>query len=370
MWLVRSYAISGTKTLAGNNNYLEFRAGPGAYEEIRRRGFSAEQVGTILGASGGPKWLVLSQIDRVIVQKLLPALRQPVHLLGSSIGAWRFSCYGQKDPLAAIERFEREYAGQTYSPNPDIDEITVKSREILQVVLGETGAREILAHPVLRTHILTVRSRGLSKTENPTLLASSLMLAAGANLFSRRSLGLFFERALFHDQRERAPFYDARGFPMQRIALQEDNLAEAVIASGSIPMVLRGIRDIPGASPGVYRDGGIIDYHLDLPVSRPGTITLFPHFFGRIVPGWFDKNLSWRRPLPEHTDRTVLICPSQAFIERLPNGKVPDRTDFKTLTEAERLRCWSRVIKECRALADDLAEVLDADSLAARLQPL
>ena len=354
----------------GKNHVLEFRAGPVAYEEIRRHGFSAEQVGAILGASGGPKWLVLSQVDRVIVDKLLPALKQPVHLLGSSIGAWRFACYGQKNPLAAIQRFEREYAGQTYSPNPDIDEITQKSREILHTVLGESGAQEILSHPVLRTHIMTVRSRGLSKTENPTLLASSLMLAAATNLLSRRLLGLFFERALFHDQRERPPFYDARGFPLQRIALQESNLAEAVIASGSIPMVLRGIRNIPGASPGVYRDGGIIDYHLDLPVSRPGTITLFPHFFGKIVPGWFDKSLAWRRPLPEHTERTVLICPSQEFIESLPNSKVPDRNDFKILTEAERIRCWSKVINECRALADDLAQVLDTESLAARLQPL
>jgi len=349
---------------------LEFRAGPVAYQEIRQHGFSADQVGAILGASGGPKWLVLSQVDRVIVEKLLPALKAPVHLLGSSIGAWRFSCYGQKDPLAAIERFEREYAGQTYSPSPDIDEITAKSREILQTVLGESGPREILSHPVLRTHIMTCRARGLSKTENPALLASSLMLAAGANLLSRRSLGLFYERALFHDERERPPFYDASGFPMQRVALQESNLAEAVIASGSIPMVLRGIRDIPGASPGVYRDGGIIDYHLDLPVSRPGTITLFPHFFSRIVPGWFDKNLAWRRPLPEHTDRTVLICPSPEFIEKLPHGKVPDRNDFKTLTEAERIRCWSQVIRECCALADDFAKVLGSESWAARLQPL
>ena len=356
--------------MTGKNHLLEFRAGPGAYEDIRRQGFSAGRVGAILGASGGPKWLVLSQVDRVIVQKLLPALRGPVHLLGSSIGAWRFSCYGQNDPLAAIERFENAYARQTYSTTPDVDEITVRSRDILLTVLGKTGASEILNHPVLRTHVMTVRSRGLGTTENPTLLASSLMLAAGANLLSRRSLGLFFERALFIDERDKPPFHDVKGLPLQRIALREDNLGEAVIASGSIPMVLRGVRNIPGAAPGVYRDGGVIDYHLDLPVSRPDSITLFPHFFGRIIPGWFDKSLSWRRPHPDNIDRTVLICPSQEFIESLPNQKVPDRTDFKTMTEAERVRCWSRVISECKALADDLADVLDTDSLAARLKPL
>lgn len=356
--------------MAGNKDVLEFKAGPGAYEEIRRHGFAAEQVGAILGASGGPKWLVLSQIDRVIVQKILPGLRGPVHLLGSSIGAWRFSCYGQDDPLAAIERFETAYAGQTYSHEPDIDEITEKSREILQTVLGTGGAREIINHPVLRTHIMTVRARGIHATENSALQAAGLMLAAGMNLVSRRSLGWFFERALFHDDRERPPFFDAPGFPLQQIPLSEENVGEAIVASGSIPLVLRGVRNIPGALPGVYRDGGIIDYHLDLPVSRPDTITLFPHFFGRIIPGWFDKSLAWRQPNPQHTDRTVLICPSQLFIDRLPNGKVPDRTDFRTMSEADRIECWQRVIDECRALADDLNDVLETESLAARLQPL
>lgn len=349
---------------------LEFRAGPGAFDEIRSRGFSPASVGTILGASGGPKWLVLSQLDRVLAQRVLPALRAPVHLLGSSIGAWRFACYGQADPVAAIARFEDAYIRQTYSASPDVAEITAKSREILCTILGTQGVREIMTHPVLRTHIMTVRSRPPMTTDNRTLLGMGLMLAATTNLASRTALGLFFQRALFYDARDIPPFFDAGGFPMQRVPLSADNLGEAVIASGSIPMVLHGVRNIPGATPGVYRDGGIIDYHLDLPVSQPGTITLFPHFFGTIIPGWFDKSLPWRKPKPVNIERTVLICPSPDFIQRLPHAKVPDRTDFKTMSESERISCWSRVVRECQALADELAEVLDTESMAARLKPL
>ena len=79
-------------------------------DTIRRHGFDISSVGTIAGASGGAKWLVLSQLDRAILGSVVPKLSGPVHLIGSSIGSWRFACYAQADPLAAIERFEQDPA--------------------------------------------------------------------------------------------------------------------------------------------------------------------------------------------------------------------------------------------------------------------
>ena len=157
---------------------------------------------------------------------------------------------------------------------------------------------------------------------------------------------------------------------MQKVPLTPANLEDAIVSTGSIPLVLHGVRDIAGARPGTYRDGGIIDYHLDVPHSEAGKLTLYPHFFERIVPGWFDKRLTWRRAAPDHVAATVLISPSPEFVARLPGGKVTDRTDFQRYAPAERIRVWRRVVAECQALADELHEVLEKDDLAARLEPL
>ncbi len=349
---------------------LQFKAGPAAYADIRKRGFAPERIGTIAGASGGAKWLVLSQLDRVIVERLFPQLSGPVHLVGSSIGAWRFACYSQQAPLNAIERFEAAYIEQSYSEKPDRNEISDKSREILQIILGASGAAEIIGHRQFRTHVLTVRSGLMTASDNRSLLGIGLIAAATANLISRKSLGAFFSRGLFYDPRALPPFYNVEGFPLHRVRLTEENLIDAIIASGSIPLVLNGVRDIPGAPPGTYRDGGVIDYHLDLPLSEPDRFTLFPHFFGAMKPGWFDKRLSWRRMTPANVDRTILVCPSPDFIRSLPNAKVPDRTDFVTMSPADRIRTWRNVIDRCRHLADDLDDVIAHDRLAARLEPL
>ena len=349
---------------------LTFKAGAGALRSIRKHGFDVASIGTMAGASGGAKWLVLSQLDRAIHESIVPKLSGPVHLIGSSIGSWRFACYAQADPVAAIERFETAYLEQTYSAKPDIHEITSRSREIMDVVLGDDGVREILTNPVFRMHVMAVRSRHVMASENRFALSAGLLAAALLNAVSRSTLGWSFERALFYDARDVPPFFDVGGGPLQRVPLSPENLADAVVATGSIPLVLSGVRDVAGARPGVYRDGGVIDYHLDLPHSAQERFTLFPHFYGRIVPGWFDKKLPWRRPQAGNVDRTILVSPADAFVAKLPYGKIPDRTDFVNYAPAERVRVWRQCVAACRELADEFREVMEKEQLAARLEPL
>ncbi|MBT8082141.1 MAG: patatin-like phospholipase family protein [Gammaproteobacteria bacterium] len=349
---------------------MTFKAGAGALESVRKHGFDVSSIGTMAGASGGAKWLVLSKLDRAIHACIVPRLEGPVHLIGSSIGSWRFACYAQADPVAAIERFEQAYLEQSYSDKPDVDEITARSREILAIVLGEHGIEEILANPLFRLHVLAVRSRAVMASENRALLGTALLTAALLNVASRATLGWFFERALFYDRRDRPPFFQLDGFPLQRIELTRQNVEDAIAASGSIPLVLSGVRGIEGAARGVYRDGGIVDYHLDLPHSAHEKFTLYPHFYGRIVPGWFDKKLGWRKPQPHHIDRTILVSPSDEFVARLPHGKIPDRQDFVNFAPAERVRAWRQCVAACDALADEFLEVVEKEQLAARLEPL
>jgi len=283
------------------------------------------------------------------------------------------ACFGQADPLAAIDRFESAYLGQTYSERPDRAEISRRTAGILDTVLGERGTGEILAHPVLRLHVMTVRSRGLAASERPATLMAGLAAAAGLNAVSRRTLGLMFDRVLFFDPRctgtGRPPFFNVPGFPMHRVPLGEHNLRQAIIATGSIPLVMAGVRDIPGAPEGMYRDGGVIDYHIDLPHSSGGRLSLFAHFYNYLRPGWFDKRLSWRRPKPSHIDRTILVSPSPEFVASLPHGKIPDRHDFVNLTTEERMASWRKVVDACRRLADEFEDVLDRDRLDERLSP-
>src|SRR5438552_19157936 len=97
---------------------LTIRAGPRALERIRAFGLSASDVEIVPGAAGGPKGLGIAGLDRAIFGDWLPSAPGVRHLVGASIGAWRFAAACCKEPISALEAFTRAYTEQTYPPRP------------------------------------------------------------------------------------------------------------------------------------------------------------------------------------------------------------------------------------------------------------
>src|SRR5581483_7614739 len=112
-----------------------------------------------------------------------------------------------------------------------------------------------------------------------------------------------------------------------------------------------GVRDPSGAPPGIYRDGGVADYHFGEEIDPDSGLALYPHFYSHLVPGWFDKPWSSRRT--RGLRRAVVLAPSDAFVASLPRGRIPDREDFSTLRDDERLAAWREVVKRSDELGDE-----------------
>jgi hypothetical protein len=121
----------------------------------------------------------------------------------------------------------------------------------------------------------------------------------------------------------------------------------------------------------VYWDGGIIDYHLHLPYHHAEGIVLYPHFTDRIIPGWLDKGMPWRRARGEWLDNVVVVSPSAEYVATLPNAKLPDRRDFRRYEgdDAGRMAAWRRAISESERLAEAFMEFVRRPD-PSRVQPL
>lgn len=349
---------------------LRIFAGPDALARLRDEGLCESQFRVMTGASGGPKWFVLYGLDRYLFGEFFAGRQDELYTLGSSAGAWRLCCLATADPVAAIERLAYLYSHEEYSAKPTVSEITDKARVLLQTVLGPTGAREIAQNAVFRTHIVAARARGLGSSSNTALQGLALGSAALANVASRRLLSLFFERTLFANTGTLAPWQNLRDLPTQTVRLTESNVFMAMMASGSIPFALAGERHIDGAAPGLYVDGGITDYHFDVPLHRGDELVLYPHFSTTVVPGWFDKHLAWRRPSIANYRNVVLVTPSPEFVAALPYGKIPDRSDFKTLEFPARLDYWQQVLDRSQQLAEDFATLVSHTGGLANVEPL
>ena len=344
--------------MAQNIKALSVCLGREAARKIGRDGWSAELFSLLLGASGGPKWFILGQLDRLLFGDFLQRSTQPLSTLGSSIGSWRHACLASADPVAAIERLEQGYLYQHYANKPTAKEVSEVSCNILSNVLGADGANHLSMHPRIRTHIVTARGRGPAAASSAPLLATGMGIAALGNTLSRRLLRLHFQRVVFHSGSQPSPGFALHDFDTRFCTLRDDNVAAVLHASGAIPFVLTGERDIPGAPLGQYWDGGIIDYHFDLGQYRGDGLILYPHFSSSVIPGWFDKFLPWRQAAIHEIDNLVLLCPSAAFIADLPLGKIPDRSDFTQLEHADRVRYWQQCVERSKALAEEFAELI------------
>ncbi len=348
-------------------------AGKNAYAKIKVAGLTPDDVKVVAGAAGGPKWLILSNLDRALFGNWFCGRKNPLFLVGSSIGAWRFAAASQNDFLAAIDRFQQAYIHQTYDTKPTPADVSRESQKILNRMMAVDGETAVLSHPYLRLNIMSVRSKGLIGQDKKSTLLPGLLLTALGNTVSRRFLKIFFERALFHDTRDLPPFYRMNEFPIHRVGLSVKNLKPALMASGSIPLVMSGVQDIAGAPAGVYRDGGVIDYHLDIPFLNDNSgIVLYPHFTDRIIPGWLDKQIPWRRPNMAHMDNVLLLTPSREFLDRLPHGKIPDRNDFYKFNgqDAQRIAYWNTAVDQGANIADEFMECVESGRIRDRIRPI
>jgi hypothetical protein len=354
---------------------LRIYAGPRARRHIESSGLAPEHVGVIPAAAGGPKGLILGPLDRFIFGEWLPRSSQPVDLVGASIGAWRMATACLKDAIAAFSRLERDYISQDYelppgrkSPTPEhVSETFAKNLESFY------GGRvhEVLSHPRYRLHIVTSHGRHMLGREHKVATPLGYLGAFLSNALHRRVMGAWLERVVFSTSSD-LPFSTA-DYRTKQVALTGSNFQPALQASCSIPFVLKAIHDIPGAPPGAYWDGGITDYHLHLDYDRAGAgpLVLYPHFQKSVVPGWLDKGLRWRHGATHFLDNMIVLSPDAGWVAKLPNAKLPDRTDFPRYgTDLKaRMTVWTTAASAAAQLADEFAVWLNKPDLA-RVEPL
>ena len=131
---------------------------------IEQTGWQAAPFSTLVGASGGPKWLILSELDQVLGKELLTTAQQPMTLIGSSIGTWRHACLSQPDPIAAVKRLQYAYLHQEYrSTKPSPQEVSQVAEQLLGEALGAEGIQNIVQHRRLRNTVITARAKGIAR---------------------------------------------------------------------------------------------------------------------------------------------------------------------------------------------------------------
>lgn len=352
--------------------HLRLRAGATALKKIRDRGLTPDLVHAVSAASGGPKWLILAEFDRYFFGDWLAEAPHPVTLVGSSVGAWRMAMYAQRDAMTVHERFLEAYVyEQSYPPMPNARQVSAECRRLLAKISEENGAEKATTNPDRPLQIVTARLNGASRVSKWGLYGRMLM-AALANRRARSRLGRWAIRSVFETASAEPSLPDLDDLPTERHRLDAANFDRVLMASGAIPGVMESVRDIPGAPAGTYVDGGITDYHPALPHNTGDGITVMPHFYDHVIPGWFDKKRTDRHDSLPALDNMLVIGPSEELVKNLPYGKIPDRRDFFTFhnRREERTRYWEAVLDASKRMGEEFMELVESGKPDERIRPL
>jgi hypothetical protein len=342
---------------------LRIKAGEKAYAMIKDGGFDFDAVSTYFGAAVGPRWLLASGFDQTLLAGDVLGRKKPAYLIGASAGAWRFAAWIQPEALTAYRKFLEAYITVGFSREDTPASILNKFSVIMNQYIEDDALPFALANKRFRFSVITARGRGWVASERHWMQKSALALGYILNFFSRNNLYRLAERVVFYNSAIPPAFCFQPEFRGRFVRLNEVNFKYAVMASGAIPLVVAGVHHIFGAPRGVYRDGGLIDYHLSHQFAdKEDELVLFFHHQERIIPGWLDKNIKRRVPDKKVLSNVVMVFPSQHFIDRLPDGKIPDRDDFLTYIDhgAERIARWKKVVDLSAPLGEDFLDLVES----------
>jgi hypothetical protein len=330
-------------------------------------------VKAYLGPASGPKWLVLTGIDRALLASdfFRKATRDGGRLLlaGSSAGAWRSLALASRDPQKTHKALEDGYVSQVFPRSVPAWLVTAAYRTVLAEVFPREDLQYALEHAFLDVALHLARARGPAGSRRRRVQGLALFLAGSLNALSAKAMDLFFHRVLLHTH----PQHFARPFKGILGRLELDGALDAALASGTIPLYMEPPDAPEGAPEGRYVDGGLMDYHLNQAYLEPGQgILLFPHFQERIVPNWFDRYLPWRRPGREDLADVLQIFPSATFVAGLPGGRIPLREDFLTFVDDpdKRVQRWRTASRESNRLGEQLLSDMEHHRLPELIEPL
>ena len=155
------------------------------------------------------------------------------------------------DPVAGLRELARLYAEQRYPPRPGAALVTRQCARCLP--RSSTGTtRRSSRTPTTACTSSPCAAAASSRATRACGAPLGFGAAVFANLAGRRHLRHFLERTVFHDARDRPPFLDGApltdllpasgtapirfdAFDTHAVALERDNLREALVASAAIP---------------------------------------------------------------------------------------------------------------------------------------
>jgi hypothetical protein len=222
-----------------------------------------------------------------------------------------------------------QYCDMYYKNGDTCDVLHPMMLEMFDIVSPDLVLEESLDHATFKVGIMVSELRYPFSLLPMLLLRPFLVLVILLHLLLPSLIeNLFFKRLCFFSGDSLPPFLELDG-AVEFHKLTVENCKQVLHATTSVPLVSKPCTFIHSVGAGVYFDGGITDYYLNLKVKNANGLLLGDlHPTAPIYRSALDQFLPWARHLPDdYFEHVSVIRPTNEFV-RLLGRSLPSVKDW------------------------------------------
>ncbi|KAI9347998.1 hypothetical protein DFJ73DRAFT_836164 [Zopfochytrium polystomum] len=329
------------------------------------------------GPASGPRGFATCGFERELCALAREGkLSNEKWLAGASTGALRFvalitSLVSEAD---ASDQLKEHFCEMTYRIGDTPAILRGMMEACYRICLPPSHIDAVLNHPTLRLAIFVAQVNPRYADYPEWRFKCLAAWYAARHVFDTTKVAEMLSRVCFYSGDE-APEFLADGLggkeSVRFVKLTRDNIYEVLHATTCVPYVQEHCTHITGVGTGLFFDGALTDFsmntHLTSP-SHPGLLLSDSLTRLSLRPTVFDSYTPWRAPPAALFTHASVVCPTQAFVDRLPDRKLPHIRDwfnpsyiaFPESRKRNWRECFRRAVEDwpaSEALLD--AEVLD-----------
>ena len=304
--------------------------------------FSLNNFNVYSAPASGPRGFATAGFDDAfleMVQKNPFEMAQKIQdtkntkwFVGGSTAALRFCCLISSiiKNTNRIHSMREHFIEMTYRPGDTPGVLSLMMQELIDICAPSDVLEQIVTHPQFRLAIMVAHFDPRFTTYSDWRLKLVFLSLFALNIVLPSKMSTFYKPICFYTGPEPPPFF-AGSSCVEFCAITPQNLKSVLRATTCVPFVSERIESIPGyGSNGLFYDGAICNYHMNVCITDPKYQMLFLGDVPdeQVKQSFFDVIIPWKGAPAAFFENCSVIKPSYSFVCRVLGRRLPNVSDW------------------------------------------
>ena len=292
--------------------------------------FSLDNFRVYSAPASGPRGFVTMGFDNAFFEMVKQnKIKSTKWFVGGSTAALRFCCLISSivENKNLTDSMREHFTEMTYKQGDTPQVLSPMMEELIDICAP--SAEKLVTHPQFHLAIMVAHFDPCYITYKDWSLKMVFLSLFFLNLILPKQMSKFYKRTCFYTGPEPPPFITDPS--IEFCPITANNLKSVLRATTCVPFVSERVESIPGLeAKGLFYDGAICDYHMNVCITDPEYQMLFLGDVPdeHVKQSFFDVIIPWRGAPASFFQNCSVIKPSHQFVESICGKRLPNVSDW------------------------------------------